>query len=245
MLPLTPLRIALLLLASTLLAAPLCAQQSALYRLYTQPDPNASGGITGVAAVSSDVPKGVFALPRGDPSKVYSARIEPDRSFHFNGLPVGRYDLVILYEDGFYEGLQLSREDNLTARDHDLIKAHIERTGPFFETKAYHRMAGPTATGSQAQLIYQEMHVREEGEIRSIKLGVMVKVGEVGWQMQRSREIVRSHKPAPGYTIHDMRTERDLPDKPLRGSGILPHHHRPEFGGFRVVDSVRDIGTLR
>ncbi len=196
-------------------------------RLYTQPDPNASGGLTGTAAFSASPLRGAFAQSRADPAKVYAARIEDGRRFTFSGLPVGRYDLLLLYDDAFYEGLMLSREDTLTDRDRQLITGHIDKTGQFFETKIYHRMAGQTGVGNEARIVFQEHHQREDSEIRNLKLGILMQVGDVGWQMVRSREFVRI----------DVRNSTSQ-------SGILPHHYNPSLSGFRVVDSIRDVGTL-
>lgn len=208
--------------------APLAAEVSPLSRLYTKPDSNASGGLKGAVSLSPSELWAVFAMPRGDPSKVYAANILNGRDFIFEGLPVGRYDLMVLYRDAFYEGLELSRDDSLTERDRELITEHIDRTGQFFETKEYHRMAGTTGLGNEARIVFQELHQREDSEIRNIKLGVLMQVGQQGWQMVRSREFVR---------IDVTNTSS--------ASGILPHHYNSGLSGFRVVDSVRDVGTLR
>lgn len=207
---------------------PLAAEVSPQLRLYTRPDPNATGGLQGSVALSpSSQLWAVFAMPRGDPSRVYAAEVTGS-DFVLRGLPVGRYDLMVLYNDAFYEGLQLSRDDTLTERDRQLITEHIDRTGQFFETKVYHRMAGTTGVGNEARIVFQEHHQREDSEIRNIKLGVLMQVGAQDWQMVRSREFVRI----------DVANTSSI-------SGILPHHYNPALGGFRVVDSVRDVGTLR
>jgi len=212
---------------------------------FTEPDPSASGGIVGRAGISHRPLVGVFAVSRADPSRVYRGKVEDGGRFRFEGLPVGRYDLAFLYPDAFYEGFQLAREDTLTPRDREQIEEHIRSGNPFFETKHMHRIEGTAGTGNYARAFFQEMHVRNEGEIRSFKMMVLMRVGEVGWQATGSREIVRTHRAAPGYTIESLRLEREMPDRIMRGSGLLNHHHRPSLGGIRVVDSVRDLGTIR
>lgn len=233
-------------LLSGLLTAALPAHEIAtLSTSYTKPDPSASGGIVGRAGMSHRPLIGVFAVPRGELSRIYRGTIEDGRIFRFEGLPVGRYDLAFLYPDALYEGFELAREDTLTPRDREQIETHIRSGNPFFETKHMHRIEGTAGTGNYAWALFQEMHVRNEGEIRSFKMMVLMRVGEVGWQATGSREIVRTHRAAPGYTIADLRLEREMPDRIMRGSGLLNHHHRPSLGGIRVVDSVRDIGTIR
>lgn len=193
-------------------------------RLYTDPDPSASGGITGQVGFTQSPLRAAFAMPPTDVRLVYRGTIEGTNRFNFRGLPVGRYDLVLVFDDGFYEGISLARENTLTDRDVKLIKEHLSATVPFFPIKTYHRYAGTTGRGQEARVVYQEMR----DNIRTIKLGIMQDVGDVGWQLVRSREIIRIDS--------NQTTSRP---------GVIPHHHRPDLGGIRVVDSVRDLETIR
>ena len=115
-------------------------------KLYTPPDPASGGGIEGRIAAPDKAIAGIFAMPQDDYKRVYRGDTDGDgRAFHFAGLPPGKYDLVVLYPDGFYEGLTLSREaDSLTAGDQKAIEAAIAKSTPFFDTKKIHRCEGVT-----------------------------------------------------------------------------------------------------
>lgn len=208
-------------------------------RLYTPPDPSAAGGIQAVLAMPRGALVGVYAMPTHDFKQVYRGNITDEgRGFRFTGLPVGKYDLLLQYADGFDEGFTLSRvDDQLTARDRESIAAAIRRAVAFFDTKAIHRVAGVPGPDGEARCVLQELRTRkilaqsaEEltgYQIRSFKLAVLREVGAVGWQLVETRELVRTEV-APG----DPR-------------GILEHRYCPALGGIRVTDAVKDLGTLR
>ncbi len=207
-------------------------------RLYTPPDPNATGGIRATVKFPDKPLAQVFALPPQDVTRVYRGAVGADgRSFTFHGLPVGKYDLVVLYEDGFYEGLTLTRDaDQLTDRDRELIATVITRAVPFFDTKAIQRCAGTTGADGKARCVLQELRTKKilaqsaeelKGyQIRSIKLAWLEDVGIVGWQLVNTREIVRQEV-APGAR-----------------KGVLPHYYRTELGDIRVIDAMKDLGPL-
>ena len=123
--------------------------------LYAPPDASAPGEIRGTVAAPARPLEKVLAIPAEDPRRVYRADIEePDkRAFRFRGLPMDRYDLIAIYEDAFYEGLRLTREENsLTASDVSEIDAIIQRSEPFFTHKIVHRLAGTAGRGGDWRL---------------------------------------------------------------------------------------------
>lgn len=63
-------------------------------------------------------------------------------------------------------------------------------------------------------------------QIRSIKLALTEDVGEIGWQLVMTREILR--------TVVGPKDTR----------GLLPHCYLPILGGIRVVDAEKDLGEL-
>ena len=72
-------------------------------RLYTPPDPNATGGLRASIAVPNKPIVQVFALPVEDTTKVYRGVVGADgHSLVVRGLPVWKYGLLVLYEDGFF-----------------------------------------------------------------------------------------------------------------------------------------------
>jgi hypothetical protein len=207
-------------------------------RLYTPPDPAAHGGIHATLVAPKAPLQAVFAMPPQDTSKVYKGEvIAGGKEFLFRGLPVGKYDLMLVYEDSFYEGFTLTREpDSLTDRDRTGIKATVGRAVPFFDTKEIHRVAGTTGSEGKARCVLQELRTKlilnQNGDelkgyqIRSLKLAWLEDVGPTGWQLINTRELLRQEV-APG-----MR------------KGVLPHQYNSQLGNIRVTDETKDLGTL-
>ncbi len=206
-------------------------------RLYTAPDASALGGIQGRIR-SSSAPDGVYAMPQLDQTRVYRAELGPDgRAFAFSGLPVGKYDLVVVCRGSFREGLTLSRGDStLTPQDLKLIEKTIMESGPFFDRKEIHRASGATGREGRAQCVLQEVRtrpvtlqsaeVRSDIQVRSLKLASLEDVGAVGWHLVRTREIARIEV-GPGDP-----------------KGVIRHAFSEKLTGIRVADAVKDIGEL-
>jgi hypothetical protein len=159
------------------------------------------------------------------------------KEFLFRGLPVGKYDLMLLYEDGFYEGFTLTREaDTLTSQDRAHIQETISRATPFFDTKEIHRSAGTTGREGKARCVLQELRTKtiitqaftelKNTQIRSLKLACLEDVGKTGWQLVNTREIVRQEV------------------GPRDRKGLLPHHFNPQLSGIRVTDQIKDLGNV-
>ena len=234
--------------------------------LYTKPDPNASGGIRGVIGDSPSEVLGVLAMPQKFPNvasledieggtspknarnintdmtnQVYLASLGSDNAFSFSGLPPGKYDLLVLCENCFYEGLLLNREtNNLTEADLASIKGKIKESNPFFNVKNQHRIEGQTGAYGKARVLEQEVRtlpvtlqnadVLTHIQIRSIKLCLMESVGSKNlgprWEMKKTREITRQ--------------EVGPPDT----KGPIPGYFCKALQGIRVSTSPKDIGTV-
>lgn len=202
--------------------------------LYTPPDPAATGGLR-CRFVSADGPvRAVFATPRDDWKRVYFATPDAGGVCAFRHLPAGRYDLVVWCERALHEGLRLSRaSDALTESDRAAIRAALDKSNPFFETKRHERMAGADGL---ARVLVQEMRlrpvtlqsaeVRKDIRIRSVKLALLTDVGP-GWSVTDTRELLR---------------EEVGPQAPVRDP--LPCRHRPALSGVRVTDAPRDLGAV-
>ena len=206
-------------------------------RLYTAPEPGAAGGIAGRVANPSQPIRQILAIPPARPEKVYRGTVEGSdrRSFRFAGLPMDRYDLVVIYDTAFYEGLQLMRGDStLTSEDQSMIASIIERSEPFFDLKTVHRLAGETGRGNEARAIctfarsttakmYMGPVIRD-GLRRTFKLVMLRQVGP-GWQVTRTRDL---------YPIWIE----------SRGGLRVTHEYRASLSGIRVTDGIRDLGML-
>lgn len=235
--------------------------------LYTKPADDASGGIKGTLAEPPSEVLGVLAMPQRFPNvsalddvdggnsaknarninkdmtnQVYLANLGGDNAFSFYGLPPGKYDLFVLCENCFYEGLLLNREEHtLTGADTAAIKAKITESNPFFNVKNQHRIEGKTGSYGKARVLEQEVRtlpvtlqsaeVLKHIQIRSIKLCLMESVGSsklgVHWEMKKTREITRQ--------------EVGPPDT----KGVIPGFYCKALQGIRVSTSVKDVGALK
>lgn len=226
-----------LLTASVLLAGKITGTEQST-RLYTKPDPAASGGIRAKLVASTMPVQQAFAIDNGNPKLVYKGAVAEDgQAISFASLPTAIYDLLLVAPDRFYEGCRLTRDpDTLTDRDRTAIVAIVKASVPFFDTKKIHRCEGATGRNGKVRCVLQEVRTRpvtlQSGEIRtdiqvrSIKLAFLEDVGETGWQMVHTREIVRMEV-----------GPRDV-------KGVLPHCYLPALGGIRVVDTEKDLGEL-
>ena len=209
-------------------------QQSS--RLYTPPDPSSKGGIRMKLVKPNGGPVvGAFALLQFETKYCYRAAVNGD-TLTFSGLPAGKYDLLILCEGGFFEGLKLNREDDSLAKDDKAsIEAAIMKSVQFFDTKKIHRLAGAPGDSGVARAMLQEMRlkpvtlqdasVRSDIQIRSLKLVVLEDVGPA-WQLTTTREISRQEVAG---------NER---------RGLLPQKFVPALSGIRVTDQERDLGPV-
>ena len=235
--------------------------------LYSKTDPDASGGIKGTITENPSEVLGVLAMPQKFPNltstedieggtsaknarnvnkdmtnQVYLASLGNDNAFSFSGLPPGKYDLFVLCDNCFYEGLLLSREENtLTDTDKKAIKAKITESNPFFNLKNQHRMEGQTGSYGKARVIEQEVRtlpvtlqsaeVMKNIQIRSIKLCLMESVGTkslgIQWDMKKTREITRQEVGPPDI------------------KGVLPDYFCKALQGIRVSTAVKDLGTVK
>lgn len=209
-------------------------------RLYTKPDPSARGGINGRIKEHKQSLSAVFAVPSDNPKLVYRGAIATTTNgyeFSFAGLPVAKYDLMLVCQTHFYEGFKLTQEaDALTAKDRKMIEAIIMKSVPFFNVKKIHRCEGTTGRNNTAKCVLQEVRtlpvtdqegiLHPEYQVRSIKLAYLEDVGAAGWQLVNTREIIRMEAGADD------------------AKGLLPHAYLPALSQVRVVDEVKELGEI-
>lgn len=209
-------------------------QQSS--RLYTPPDASAKGALRlKVVKPNGGAVLAAFALVQFETKYCYKASVSGD-TISFSGLPAGKYDLMILCENGFFEGLRLTRdEDTLTKEDRASIETALTKAVAFFDTKKIHRLAGTPGDDGKARCVLQEMRtkpvtlqdasVRSDIQIRSLKMAELEDVGPA-WQLTTTREISRQEVAA---------NER---------RGLLPQKFVPSLSGVRITDQERDLGQV-
>jgi len=208
-------------------------------RLYTPPDPNASGGLRARIAQPAGKLLDVFAIPVGDVVRVYKAKLMSDgRAFEFVNLPTAKYDLLLLFPDTVYEGITLSRATStLTTKDLQGISTILNKSEPFYEIKKIDRCEGSAGVAGSAHCLMQEVRARPitlqdatvhtDIQIRTIKLAHFEDVGP-SWQLLTTREIVRRE-----VLIG------------VEHKGLLAHVYCPDqLSGLRVVDSIKDLGVM-
>lgn len=209
-------------------------------RLYTTPDPASPGGLRG-RITNPDAPiEQILAVPAANIETVYQGETTGAKkdAFQFKGLPVGKYDLVVIFEKAFYEGLRLTRgESTITTDDLKKIETTIQKSEPFFTKKFIHRVEGESGRGNLARGIIT--YFRDKGSEllleqfegksnrpdfrRTFKLVVLKDVGP-GWQVVRARDL---------YPVW-MNPKAALP----------AHHYNTKLSEIRVADEIKDIGAL-
>ena len=205
-----------------------CAERD---RLYSKLDPSAAGGIRGEIVSPRSPILEVLAIPPDEPRLVYRTTVGgPNRrQFNISGLPMRKYDLVIVFEDRFYEGLRLQRgESTLTREDRAGIEETVQASEPFFTRKVVHRVEGETGRGNFARCICTFLRDRPSaggtGYRRTFKLIMLKDVGP-GWQFVRARDLY------PVYVDPAFAQPR--------------HQHTDALTGIRVTDYIKELGELR
>lgn len=203
--------------------------------LYTPPDPSATGGMH----LKSSLPL-VFAcaVPESNQEHVYKGTLSADgKDVTFSGLPVARYDVMLVTADHYYEGFSLNRdEDSLASSDKDSIEEIFSRSVPFFDQKETEIVKGTPGDNGRAAALVQWMRVggnllNQNGnlmaghQIRTVRLAFLADVGP-GWEVTATRELMRTD------VFPDMR------------HGFLPVSQVDSLNGIRVVDSVKDVGLV-
>ena len=235
-------------------------------KLYSDPDPDASGGIRGtLTGLPSDL-LGVIAIPQrfteissrdaatgGTAAKnarnttkeiqisAYLATLGSGNTFSFRGLPPAKYDLLVVCDNAMYDGILLAREINtLTDTDIKVIKAKVEESNPFFNIKNIQRIEGVPGGYGKARALGQDMRT----------LPVTLQSAEVLTHIQiRSLKVyqfeqIGTTKTGPMWAVKRtrelMRQEVGPPDT----KGPIPNYFCQALQGIRVSTSVKDLGTI-
>lgn len=206
------------------------------YSVYTKIDPSAKGGIKG-KVVSPSLPiEMILALPPDEPRFVYKGEVSgaSKDEFMFKGLPMGKYNLIVIYDNRFYEGLELTREDNtLTKEDEKKINATVQKSEKFYASKVIHRMEGTTGRGNLARCVstFGKFAENVDGGLpdktkpyrRAFKLYELKDVGP-GWQVTIGRDL---------YTVW-ARMDQSHPQ----------HNYNEVLSKIRVTDYIKDLGEI-
>jgi len=210
-------------------------------RLYKKGDPANGGGLKGVVGSPALPIEEILAVSADDVEQVYAGEVggAQRNEFQFRGLPVGKYDLVVIYASEFYEGLLLNREaSTLVSEDTAKIDASIQKSEPFFLKKFIHRVEGESGRGRGARAVCTYLRDKgpepgaeapqdagaRSGFRRTFKLVLLKDVGP-GWQIVRARDL---------YPVW-MNPKAPLPS----------HKFSTALHQMRVADQMKDLGVLQ
>ena len=199
-------------------------------RIYTVPDPAATGGIEGTAPL----PLTHALAVEHDRLHVYRADLsDGGKTFQFHHLPVGKYDLVLISAGNtVFEGLALgdpaANPDPVSEQN---LRTRIGAADSFFNRFAILRTG---VNGEQAlafvERIRDRLTLQQSGEklnanLRRFEIIDLAKAGD-DWQMSTTRHIYREEEPV-----------RENPP-------FMKHFFVSTIGNLRVVDTVKQLGEL-
>ena len=200
-------------------------------RIYTAADPAVPGGIDGALARGEIT----FAIAVDhDRKHVYRGEIKGSH-FTFRGIPTHKYDLLLITNDNkAYEGFSLGDGafTSLSSALQSNLLVRVRKADEFFNRSIAHRIG---VDGDRAYVFVERLRDRDtltqggelmDVEIRRLELSQFDQATD-DWQMTEARHIYR--EPEKGRGKH----------RPF-----LHTIHVPELGNIRVVDSVKQIGTI-
>ena len=214
-----------------------CASaQAQAGRIYTKTRPEATGGITGKAP--SELVH-AMAVER-DRVRVFLADLtDGGKTFRFEHLPVGKYDLVLVTKDGaIWEGLALG--DSLlplSVTSAENLEKRIKLADTFFNRYKVHRAGlGMLDESGDGMVLALVERLRPND--------VLKQSGERLNQTIRRLEVIELHQATDDWqmvgTRHLFREGESIPITPE----FLNHTQIPELGGLRVVNEIKDLGTV-
>ena len=211
------------------LLVPCAFAADTVQRIYTAPDPAATGGIKGtVNAVITHA-----LAVNHDHVEVYRGEVSNGgRTFQFAHLPVGKYDLVLVTADAkVYEGLALGEEKrDLPPGSLEHLKQRVMAQDAFFNRAQIQRIG---FDGENAYVFMERIRdkniltqggVKVDATLRRFEIIELAQAAD-DWQVTVNRHLYREEQP-PG------------------GINFLLHGFVPALGNLRVVDGVKDLGSL-
>jgi len=199
-------------------------------RIYTSPEPAAAGGLTG--KVDAELTHAMAV--EHDRTRVYLAELtDGGRTFRFEHLPVGKYDLVLVTRNGgLDEGLALGgTADTLEATSLTNLKTRIGLADSFFNMTMIHRFGVDDGIVlALVERISNKHILKQSGDsldqnLRRIEI-IELHQAQDDWQMVGSRHLYREGEPVVESPVFSR------------------HTFIPGLGNLRVVDSVKDLGSI-
>ncbi len=215
------------------------------HRLYTEINPADEGGIKGVIANPHKPILQILAIPPEEPRFVYKGKVTGNdkQGFLFESLPMAVYDLIVIYEDEFYEGFELHpKASTLTTEDVKKINHIITESQPFFTKKIIHRVEGTTGRGNVSRCVVTFLRDKASTGTSSHRAGLEYMVNQKGLGWRRTFKLIWLKDVGPGWQVVQA---RDLyPIWVKTGSPLPQHRYSEKLSRIRVTDSIKDLGTI-
>ena len=198
-------------------------------RIYTAPDPAATGGIAGV------IPAGELThavAVNSERVQVYRA-LPGSNQFRFENLPVGKYDLILVTKDRrVYEGLRLGADiAELPPASRLNLETRIAKADAYFNRHLIHRCG---IVNERILAFVERIRDRQiltqggdvvNANIRRLEIIELTQATD-DWQMTETRHVYRQYEP------------------PETSPPFLRHVYVPALSGIRVVTTLKELGTL-
>lgn len=199
-------------------------------RIYTKPTEADTGVISG-KVIGTGLTHAI-AVER-DRKRVYLATLDDGGSgFHFNHLPVGRFDLVLVTKDNrVVEGVALGPEAKLADDSRKHLEQGVAKADSFFNRHVIDRIG---VDGEVALVFVERVRdgtiLRGSGEkidacLRRLEIVELRHAGD-DWQMVSTRHLDREETPE------------------IKGIPFLTHLYLPVLGGLRLAGTPKDLGTI-
>jgi hypothetical protein len=220
----------LMLLMAMMTAVSPMARGDGPGRIYTKPEGSDTGAVSG--RVSGAVLSHAIAVER-DRKRVYLGTLSGGGTgFHFEKLPVGRFDLVLVTKDNrVIEGLGLGEEPKLSEDRAKHLEAGVAKADSFFNRRLVHRIG----VGDGIALVFAE-RIRDGTILRGsgAKIDACLRRLEIielreaddDWQMVGTRHLYREETPR------------------IKGIPFLSHSYSPLLGGLRLAGAAKDLGSI-
>lgn len=200
--------------------------------LYTKPVDGAAGGIAG--KVDQELTHAI-ALNRDRVQCFKGELTDGGKAFRVAGLPTGKYDLILVTKTGaIYEGVELGEDaSKLPTVSVKNTETRTTKADTFFNKVKIHRNG--LIEGGEKQLLFVERMrdkeiLKQSGEVlkanlRRLEVVELIKATD-DWQFFNTRHVYREEAPVGP------------------GMGFFTHKYVPGLGNVRVIDSVKDLGTI-
>jgi len=157
------------------------------------------------------------------------------KSFRLVGLPTGKYDLILVTKSGaIFEGINLGEDaSKLSPAVLKNAGERINKADTFFNKARIHR-TGLIEDGEKQLLFVERVRdkeiLKQSGEVlkanlRRLEVVELIKAAD-DWQFLNTRHVYREEAPVGP------------------GMAFFSDHYVPGLGNVRVIDSVKDLGSI-